>query len=575
MTALERMHYSLASRMFHAILIMALVISAAAVSFGFYLYTMALNREYKEDTWHTSKTAAAVVDETAYVEKYVDILKQFDALPEVSKDDGSNGAYLKQMAKQEDETFKEIQEKLLEIQNESGGASAYVAAIDPAAKRRIFLVDSDPTDTFCPPGTWEPLEEKYVDAFINGSRLNLMNKWMGDSAKPAVIANLNDYGYRCTAGTELFVFGDYHVMVFMGKSMTHIAAISRRFLIQYIAYVAIVTFIVAFVMVQRMKKTVVKPINDLANAAEAYSKDKKDEHRTARHFENLKINTGDEIENLWWTMRDMESDLADYIQNLTAVTAEKERIHTELNVASQIQEGMLPQIFPVFPERHEFDVYASMNTAKEVGGDFYDIFMLDDDHLVLVMADVSGKGIPAALFMMGSKIMLNNFAMMSDATPSKILERVNDGLCANNSAEMFVTVWLGILEISTGRLIASSAGHEYPAIKHGDGGYEIFRDKHGFVLGGLEGAKYKDYEMQLEPGDAIFQYTDGVTEATNANNELFGEERMVAALNKEPEAEPDKVLGNMLDAINEFVGEADQFDDITMMCIRYKGPKAE
>lgn len=575
MSKLEKAHYSLAAKMFHAILAMALIIGAAAVSFGFYLYVMALEREYKAETWHLSRSASFMVDEPKFFEKYSSILEQYLEIPESEKEEGSKAAFLVQLADQQDETFAEIQDTLLALQEHNEGEAAYVAAIDKKNNRRIFLVDSDPTNTFCPPGSYDTIDADKIDALLNGSRVNWMGKLMGDSAVPAVFANLSNYGYRCTAATKLFETDGYVVMVFMGKSMNHIADISKTFLLIYLAYIAAVTLIIGAVMIRRVKKIVVHPINELADAAAAYSMDKKDGHRTGRHFDKLNISTGDEIENLSLIMKDMETDLADYIKNLTTITAEKERMHTELNVASQIQEGMIPQIFPVFPERHEFSVYASMHTAKEVGGDFYDIFMVDEDHLGLVMADVSGKGIPAALFMMGSKIMLNNYAMMEEPKPSKILEHVNNGLCANNSAEMFVTVWLGILEISTGKLTAASAGHEYPAIMRAGGEFEMFKDPHGFVLGGLEGAKYKDYEIQLAPGDAIFEYTDGVTEATNKETELFGEHRMLAALNSSPDAEPDEILGNTLEAINDFVGEAEQFDDITMLCLRYKGPKAE
>ena len=199
---------------------------------------------------------------------------------------------------------------------------------------------------------------------------------------------------------------------------------------------------------------------------------------------------------------------------MTRVTAEKERIGTELALATRIQADMLPNIFPAFPDRTDFDIYATMDPAKEVGGDFYDFFLIDDDHLCMVMADVSGKGVPAALFMMASKIILRNNAMMGKS-PAKILGPTN-AICSNNQEEMFVTVWLGILEISTGKLTAANAGHEYPVMKRPDGRFELLKDKHGFVVGGMEGVKYKDYELQLEPGAKLFLYTDGVPEATDA-----------------------------------------------------------
>lgn len=249
---------------------------------------------------------------------------------------------------------------------------------------------------------------------------------------------------------------------------------------------------------------------------------------------------------------------------------ESSRIDAELTMASAIQADMLPNIFPAFPERPEFDIYASMNPAKEVGGDFYDFFLIDDDHLCMVMADVSGKGVPAALFMMASKIILANNAMIGK-TPEQILTDTNNAICSNNREEMFVTVWLGILEISTGKLTAANAGHEYPVIKHADGDFEILKDKHGFVIGGMAGAKYKEYELTLEPGSKLFVYTDGVPEATDAGNQLFGTDRMIKALNEKPQATPESILGNVRKSVDGFVAGAEQFDDLTMLCMEYTG----
>ena len=250
--------------------------------------------------------------------------------------------------------------------------------------------------------------------------------------------------------------------------------------------------------------------------------------------------------------------------------AEQERISNELQMANQIQLAMLPHDFPPFPDRKEFDIFASMNPAREVGGDFYDFFLIDDDHLCLVMADVSGKGIPAALYMMISKTLLKSFTALSPSS-GDILTKVNNTLSRDNKADMFVTVWIGILEISTGRLVAANAGHEYPVIKRADGAYELYKDRHGLVLGGMEGLKYREYELYLSAGDKLFLYTDGVPEATAADNAMFGTERMLEALNKEPDAAPQQVLKNVRQAVDAFVGGAEQFDDLTMMCVEYRG----
>ena len=199
---------------------------------------------------------------------------------------------------------------------------------------------------------------------------------------------------------------------------------------------------------------------------------------------------------------------------------------------------------------------------------------MDDDHLCLVIADVSGKGIPAALFMMLSKRILEDFARLENSA-GEILEKTNELLCGSNEADMFVTVWLGILEISTGRLTAANAGHEYPVIRKKNGSFEIFKDKHGFVIGGMEGVRYKTYELRLDPGDKLFVYTDGVPEATAGSGEMFGLDRMTAALNACGNGSPEEILGSVRSAVDAFVGDAEQFDDLTMMCMEYKGPDVE
>ena len=342
------------------------------------------------------------------------------------------------------------------------------------------------------------------------------------------------------------------------------------YLLQYALVMLLVTITLAVILVQRLKRDVVRPINELSGAAEKYMRHEYDEETGASYFSDLNIRTGDEIENLSETMAKMENDMKGFLANLAHVTAEKERISTELNLATQIQTSMLPTFFPPFPDRTEFDLFADMKPAKEVGGDFYDFFLLDKDHLALVIADVSGKGVPAALFMMASKIMINNRAMMG-GTPKDILSFANRQICANNTLDMFITVWIGILEISTGTITASSAGHEYPIICKNNGEFEIFKDPHGFVIGGYENMKYRDYEIHLDQGDTLFIYTDGVTEATNAENDLFGTERLLSSLNEVRTGSSRDILNHVHENIGSFVLDAPQFDDITMLSLRYNG----
>ena len=215
-----------------------------------------------------------------------------------------------------------------------------------------------------------------------------------------------------------------------------------------------------------------------------------------------------------------------------------------------------------------------MTPAKEVGGDFYDFFLVDEDHLAMVMADVSGKGVPAALFMVITKTLIKNRAQMGDS-PADILYHVNNQLCDGNESDMFVTVWLAILELSTGKGIAANAGHEHPVLCRKGGRYELVVYRHSMAVAAMEDITFKEHGFELHPGDRIFVYTDGVPEATNAKNELFGTERMLEALNRDPDAAPEEQLKAVRESVDEFVGEAPQFDDMTMLGFCYNGPTGQ
>lgn len=249
---------------------------------------------------------------------------------------------------------------------------------------------------------------------------------------------------------------------------------------------------------------------------------------------------------------------------------EKAVADRDLSTAAAIQARMLPNIFPPFPDREEFDIYAYMDTAKEVGGDFYDFFLIDEDHLALVMADVAGKGVPAALFMMISRTLIKN-ALLNGESPENALCNVNNRLLDGNDTKMFVTVWLAVVEISTGKGVAVNAGHEHPVLRRAEGQYEIIKYKHYPVVAMMKDIKYMQHEFVLNPGDSLFVYTDGVAEAGNAEGELFGTEKMLKALNKDPDAKPKAVIENVRNAIDLHVQGAEQSDDITMMCLRYMG----
>ena len=258
------------------------------------------------------------------------------------------------------------------------------------------------------------------------------------------------------------------------------------------------------------------------------------------------------------------------IERQTEITKKGARIETELNLANSIQKNMLPSIFPPFPEHKEIDIYASMTPAKEVGGDFYDMFLIDDKHLAITIADVSGKGIPAALFMMIAKTLIKNVSEMEEEV-NKIFNKVNNMLCNGNKVDLFVTSWLGILNLDTGKLDFVNAGHNPPLYySNRKKRYEYLKTEPNMVLASIENIKYEKYEINIEPEDRIFLYTDGVVEAINYNNELYGEDRLQLFLNNNCNLSAKENIEKLQEDIKKFVGRREQFDDITMLELNYK-----
>lgn len=284
----------------------------------------------------------------------------------------------------------------------------------------------------------------------------------------------------------------------------------------------------------------------------------------------IQISTGDEVEDLGNAFNGMTAQLKNYIGNLAAVTAERERIQTELGLAARIQADMLPDSTKILTDRIEFSVHAGMTPAKEVGGDFYDFFLTDENHLAFLIADVSGKGVPASLFMVVAKTLLRSRITDAETLADKIME-VNDSLCANNQNNMFVTAWVGVLDLSTGGLTYVNAGHNPPLLKQRQDCYDYLKSHNGFVLAGMENGKYTQSKIRLRPGDTIFLYTDGVVEANNEEGKLYGETRLKQLLSQNAHLEPRQLAGEVWRNIKDFQGNAVQFDDVTMLIVHYCG----
>ncbi len=567
---------SLNSKAFIITLLLTMGIGLAVLLAGFTLYLSGVSNQFVISTWNLANAEAAVLEQTDYRSMCDEILEVYDSISEADKADPEKEAYLSKFDHLRDERFTKVQESMHSLQNRNGPLNSFIVALDGSTDRMIYLCDADQdVETNYRPGMWEAYEHEQIETLIKGEEATEYQLQMGvDQRVQAVMTNLPRYGPRCTAAATLYKTDKYTIAVCVDEKLEPLENMSKTFLIQYIGLLIAVTLLASFIGMSLMRYAMVKPINEMAKAANEYGSDK-DKQNGIKHFDDLNIHTGDELERLADTLRDMETDVEDYMDNLTKATADKERMNVELDLAARIQRGMLTDVFPPFPDRNEFDIYATMEPAREIGGDFYDMILIDDDHLAIEIADVSGKGIPAALFMMASKIMLAD-GTRDCLSPAEILRDINEKISAGNREEMFVTVWLAILEISTGKLTCANAGHEYPILIHADGRAELIRDKHGAVIGALEGMKYTDYEIMMQKGDRIFVYTDGVTEATSTQNELFGKDRIIKAMGTvAPEEKPGDIMKKVRDAIRDFTVDAKQFDDLTMLCMEYCGGRDE
>ena len=336
---------------------------------------------------------------------------------------------------------------------------------------------------------------------------------------------------------------------------------------QILIFCLIVFAVFATLLIWFLNHKIVRPVTQIQKSVRKYTDDK-DTPQFVAEIRNVRVNN--EIGILAGDVSDMAEKIERYTAENIGLVTERERIRTEMNLARTIQASALPEGF--LPDRKEFSLYAVMNPARQVGGDFYDFFLTDSDHLALVIADVSGKGIPAALFMMTTKSLIRD-QLMNGLSPAEALARVNAQLAEGNTSMMFVTVWLAVLEISTGKITACNAGHEHPVLRRAGGEFELLTYKHDKFVGPFAKMTYQNRDFELLPGDCIFVYTDGVPEAKNSANEMFGTERMLEALNGCADAEPEILVKNMYEMVNRFAGEEEQFDDITMLCFRYFGPQ--
>lgn len=504
---------------------------------------------------------------STYTLNYRQVESQYQSLAENSAkmaadlvDGDSIASYLKDGKTDE---YNAIYQNLKQLKTNYNLKYLYVFVPDTTKNNATYVFDifSDDDDK----SLVSSLGDQTGEIDVYDMVLNLYST--GKSDHTTAVTN-GEFGYLASSYTPVFssdgktaaiVGVDIEMNVIMDEVWSHTLQILLM------AILIIFTFMIIALLIVNRK--MIRPIKTLSLCMNRFASDKE-----VLNTEKLSLKTGDEIGLMAESFNSMVEDVHQYMTNLADVTADRERIATELHVATQIQASMLPSIFPPFPDRDEFDIFALMEPAKEVGGDFYDFFMIDDHRLGVVIADVSGKGVPAALFMVITKTLIKNQAGFT-SSPSEILNIVNNKLLESNDASLFVTVFIGILEIDTGKFVYSNAGHNPPLVSKAGEGFSWLAVDSGFVLAGWEDFFYHSDELLLKDGDRLLLYTDGVTEATNPAEELFGDDRLLDILNRGDVANMplETLVGYVRSEVNQFSDGAQQADDITILALSYRG----
>ena len=523
---------SLIRPIFNAVIGLIMLLSAAIGTVGYFEFAGALKQQYMEIANGIAEYAALSMDP--------EILEQ----------------YLE--TKTADEAYNSTREQLQHTADAEDCSVIYVAKVHTDTKEREYIYN-----VVSKASGFSPYEIGFRDT-VNDEFLKVYDSILKGETQ------LHNFMYsRKGYTTSVYPVedADSGVVAIVGvvKNMDLLTSAKNSYICQIILIEALIAILSGVVWVVYMRRRIVVPVQQLSEAALNMV-----EHLEDGNSPELVVKHDDELRELADSFATMYREVGAYIAKLEMVTAEKERIGAELDVAAKIQSSMLPCVFPAFPNRNEFDIYATMDPAKEVGGDFYDFFMVDADHLAFVVADVSGKGVPAALFMVIGKTLIKDHTGLHDDL-GEVFTEVNNILCASNSEEMFITAFEGVLNLKTGELRYVNAGHEIPFLCRKGGVFEPYKVRAGFVLAGMQGIRYRAGSIQLEPGDKVFQYSDGIPEAINSEKAPYGMKRLESVLAKNSEKAPSELLPLVKADVDAFVGDADQFDDITMLCIEFKG----
>lgn len=537
-----------AFRMISGIILWFLLFTVIVSTIGYIKFTNSLTQEYNDSAFRTADSAVMLVDGDK-IDEYLE--------SEKNRDGSSNSPFV-------EADYANRWERMNILCQKQNVTLIYVIKVDTSDYGRFESVFNTVNDNsgytpwevgYSRNTTNDEYRKIYRDIYENGLSHGTVIRTDGLNGREAHITSLVPI-----KNSE----GKVSAILCVERPMDELVLGRREYLENVLLATLVLMVASCACLALYIKRQFAKPIEKISKEAMRFAKDSSSSDKTK--LEN--ISEIREVRTLAESISKMEDDTIRYVEELTKATAERERMAVELSLAATIQANMLPCTFPPYPNRRDFDIYASMDAAKEVGGDFYDFYLLDNDRFAFLVADVSGKGIPAALFMMRAKMTIKALAE-SGADVHVILSEANERLCEENEAGMFVTAWLGIVDMKTGVLSYANAGHNPPLIRHRQGSFDYIKERPNFILAGMEGVPYRKNEIQLWPGDELFLYTDGVTEATNEAQELFGESRLREALNGISEGSVESRCKAVKNEIDIFAGDAEQFDDITMLSLRF------
>ena len=534
-------HKKLSTKLLAGILVFALfILICTSAAVGIYSSKVEI-KELTENAFALSRAGARMIDGDK-IQQYMQVTG--------TKENGDNIYYC-------DQHYNEIIAYLNAIQDENDFVMYYYVCV-PVDEGLFYICDATSSEHVLPQG--------YIDKNIQPKEKKALELAFSRTPEEKYV-RVSDkvWGNLLTAYAPIFdSSGEPVALVGTDLSVDQMMIKFSNYLGLIFSSILVVTVAGVLLLFKVIRRVVIDPIEKLNNAVGSEVGSLRGKARF-----DPEIHTGDELEELADSFRKMDDDIHDYIGQLTAVTADRERIHAELGLAKHIQAKILPSDYPAFPERNDFDIYALLSPSEQIGGDFYDFFLIDNDHLAIVVGSVSAQGIPAALNMVILETLIKSRAMQR-FTPADVLQSVSEQMISYKTG-LSSAVWLAVLELSSGKGIAINAGYESPLLRREGKQFEQLEYEGFPEVGATESFRYRDHGFQLYPGDSVFIFSDGVRNARNHKDERFGDQRVLELLNREPEATPSVLIQTMKQAVDRFCEDESQPDDITMLSLKYYG----